>query len=441
MNQYSEAFTAFNKDAESGWLKSQRIAAFARFEHLGFPTPDVERWKYTDTKALARRNFTLKRDYDLKAARELLNSRDLQLDAYRLVLVNGVYAPELSDLDAMQDAVVIEPLSEALDKELELTCGMMGRLAGIDVDVFTAMNFAFAGEGAVIRLGNNQQLKKPLLLVYLSTASETPVMSHPRVLLAAGSNSEMQLVEYFVGAEDAGNFTNRVLEGVLERNAQLRHTLLQSGSDNEWWVGRVQIEQKRDSRYTCHHMNLGGKLVRDDLVADLNGEGAESSFSGLLFGRNRQHLDIHSLVNHNAPLTNSFENYKAILNDRARGVFNGKVIVKRDSQKINAQQSNANLLLSDQAEIDTKPELEIYADDVKCSHGATTGQLDETALFYLRARGINETLARGLLTLAFANEVIDQLPIPEIYRLVETTVAGQLPQQVELELDCSTTPA
>lgn len=434
MNQYSEAFTAFNKDAESGWLKSQRIAAFARFEHLGFPTPDVERWKYTDTKLLAKRHFQLAADYDLPAAKTLLENHGLQLDAHRLVLVNGVYSAELSDLRGIQDAVVIEPLSQALDKELELTSGMMGRLAGIDVDVFTAMNFAFAGEGAVIRIGNNQQLKKPLLLTYLSTQVEPATMAHPRVLIAAGSNSELQLVEHFVGAEGAANFTNRVLEGVLERNAQLRHTLLQTGSDQEWWVGRVQIEQKRDSRYTCHHMNLGGKLVRDDLVADLNGEGAESSFSGLLFGRNRQHLDIHSLVNHNAPLTNSFENYKAILNDRARGVFNGKVIVKRDSQKINAQQSNANLLLSDQAEIDTKPELEIYADDVKCSHGATTGQLNEDALFYLRARGVDEKQARGLLTLAFANEVIDQLELPEIYQLVETAVAGQLPHKVELDL-------
>lgn len=434
MKHYAQAFEAFNKDAENGWLKSQRIAAFARFEFLGFPTPSVEYWKYTDTKALARRDFKLATSYDQAAAASLLAEQGLKLDAYHLVFVDGLLSKELSNLESMQDAVVIEPLSEALATELELTSGMMGRLAGIDVDVFTALNFAFVSEGVVVRIGNNQKVNKPLLITYLSTATEEAVMSHPRILIAAGASSELQLIEHFIGAEEAQNFTNRVVEGVMERNAKIHHTLLQQPSDKEWWVGRIQIEQKRDSRYTSHQMNLGGKLVRDDLVCDLNGEGAECDFAGLLFGRNRQHMDIHTLVNHNAPLTNSYETYKTILNDRASGVFNSMVIVKKDSQKIHAVQNNANLLLSDQAQINAKPELEIYADDVKCAHGATTGQLDMDALFFLKARGIGEEEARGLLTLAFANEVIDKLELPEIYNLVETAVAGQLPHKIELDL-------
>ena len=434
MKHYAQAFDAFNKNAEDGWLKSQRIAAFARFEHLGFPTPSVEYWKYTDTKALAKREFKLATGYDQQAAAELLKAKGLKLDAHRLVFVDGLLSSELSNLEGLQDAVVIEPLSQALATELELTSGMMGRLAGIDVDVFTALNFAFVSEGVVVRVGNNQKVKKPLLVTYLSTATEEEIMSHPRILIAAGASSELQLIEHFIGAEEAKNFTNRVVEGVMERNAKIHHTLLQQPSDKEWWVGRIQIEQKRDSRYTSHQMNLGGKLVRDDLVCDLNGKGAECDFSGLLFGRKRQHMDIHTLVNHNVPLTNSYETYKTILNDRAQGVFNSMVIVKKDSQKIHAVQNNANLLLSDQAQINAKPELEIYADDVKCAHGATTGQLDMDALFYLMARGIGEEEARGLLTLAFANEVIDKLELPEIYNLVETTVAGQLPHKIELEL-------
>lgn len=434
MKHYAQAFEAFNKDAENGWLKSQRIAAFARFEFLGFPTPSVEYWKYTDTKALARRDFKLATSYDQAAAASLLAEQGLKLDAYHLVFVDGLLSKELSNLESMQDAVVIEPLSEALATELELTSGMMGRLAGIDVDVFTALNFAFVSEGVVVRIGNNQKVNKPLLITYLSTATEEAVMSHPRILIAAGASSELQLIEHFIGAEEAQNFTNRVVEGVMERNAKIHHTLLQQPSDKEWWVGRIQIEQKRNSRYTSHQMNLGGKLVRDDLVCDLNGEGAECDFAGLLFGRNRQHMDIHTLVNHNAPLTNSYETYKTILNDRASGVFNSMVIVKKDSQKIHAVQNNANLLLSDQAQINAKPELEIYADDVKCAHGATTGQLDMDALFFLKARGIGEEEARGLLTLAFANEVIDKLELPEIYNLVETAVAGQLPHKIELDL-------
>lgn len=437
MNAYVKTFTAFNGAAESSWLKSQRIAAFARFEYLGFPTPAVEEWKYTDTKSLAKQVFKLAESYDEAAAKALFASKGLKLDAYYLVFVDGVLSPALSNLEAMQDAVVIEPLSQALATELELTCGMMGRLAAIDVDVFTALNFAFVSEGAVIRIGNHQKLNKPLVITYLSTANaadETAVMSHPRILIAAGANSELQLIEHFIGADEAKNFTNRVVEGILERNAKIEHTLVQQASDKEWWVGRIQMEQKRDSRYTFHHMNLGGKLVRDDLVCDLNGKGAEAHFSGLLLGRNRQHLDIHTLVNHNAPLTHSYETYKTILNDRARGVFNSLVVVKKDSQKMSAVQNNANLLLSDQAEIDAKPELIIFADDVKCAHGATTGQLDMDALFYLMARGIDEQQARGLLTLAFANEVVDKLLIPAIYNLVETAVAGQLPHKIELDL-------
>jgi len=435
MKQYAEAFEAFNRDAENGWLKSQRIAAFARFEHLGFPSRNVEYWKYTDTKALTKREFKLATHYDQQVAADLMKAKGLKLDAYRLVFVDGLLSTELSELENLQEAVVIEPLSQALATELELTSGMMGRLAGIDTDVFTALNFAFVREGAVVRLGNNQKLNKPLLITYLSTANDMAVMSHPRIIIAAGANSELQLIEHFIGADDAQNFTNRVVEGVIERNASMHHTLLQQPSDKEWWIGRIQIEQKRDSRYTSHQMNLGGKLVRDDLVCDLNGSGAEADFSGLLFGRSRQHLDIHTLVNHNAPLTNSYETYKTILNDRSHGVFNSLVVVKKESQKINAVQSNANLLLSDQAEIDTKPELEIFADDVKCSHGATTGQLDKDALFFLMARGIGEEEARGLLTLAFANEVIDKLKLPEIYKLVETVVAGQLPHKIELDFN------
>jgi len=188
MKQYAEAFAAFNRDAENGWLKSQRIAAFARFEHLGFPTPSIEYWKYTDTKALAKREFLLATDYDQQKATELLNAQGLNLDAYRLVFVDGLLSPELSNLEGLQDAVVIEPLSQALATELELTSGMMGRLAGIDVDVFTALNFAFVSEGAVVRVGNNQKVNKPLLVTYLSTVTEQAVMSHPRILIAAGAS-------------------------------------------------------------------------------------------------------------------------------------------------------------------------------------------------------------------------------------------------------------
>lgn len=435
MKHYAQVFTDFNQGATDGWLKSQRIAAFARFEYLGFPSRKVEQWKYTSLNVLAKQQFQLATSYDLTAARQLLHQQGLQLDAYQLVFVDGLFCPELSNLKDLPSGVVIEPLSQALENELELTSGMLGRLAGIDIDAFTALNFAFVHEGAVIRLGREQHLTKPVLLTYLSVATEQQVMSHPRVAVAAGRGSSLQLIEHFISSAPAHNLTNRVAEIILEANTNLEHTLLQQAGEQDYWIGRVHTEQKRDSTYTYQHLNLGGKLVRDDLVNDLNGTGAASNGVGLLFGRNKQHLDAHTLSNHNAAHTNSEVTYKSILNDSARGVFNTRVVVKKDSQKIRAEQHNANLLLSDKAEIDTKPELEIYADDVQCAHGATTGQLDADALFYLQARGIEAEHARGLLILAFANEVVNSLHLPAIQSLVERQIAGYLPYKIQLDTD------
>ncbi|MFK7159462.1 Fe-S cluster assembly protein SufD [Marinospirillum sp. MEB164] len=428
---WAAQFAALNQAAPAGWLKSQRIAAFARFEHLGFPSALNEQWKYTDTRKIATTAYQLADQIDLAAAQALLDAQHWDLEAYRIVLVNGLFCAELSDLQDQPAGLVVEPLSHAFERELELTSGMMGRLAGIDIDSMTALNFAFAQEGAVIRV--SQPVSKPIHLISLFTEQAAAQMSHTRVLVAVGPSSQVELIEHFISAPAAVHFSTRVAEVVLERNAQLKHVLVEQLGPQASLIGRVQAEQKRDSRYLCQHINLGGQLVRDDLVSDLIGEGAECHLAGLLFGRQRQHLDVHSLMNHNAPQTHSSENYKAILNDRAQGVFNGKVVVKRDSQKITAEQSNANLLLSDRAQINTKPELEIYADDVKCSHGATTGQLDLDALFYLRARGVDEEQARGLLTLAFANEVIDQIEHASLRHQVEELVAGHLPQRVEIE--------
>lgn len=434
MMHYAQAFTAFNQNTPDGWLKSQRIASFARFEYLGFPTKKVENWKYTSTQTLAEQTFNLATSFDLNVAQQCLAQKGFKLDAHRLVLVDGIFCPELSDLSAIPDGIIIQPLSASLEQELELTCGMMGRLAGIDVDVFTALNFAFVNEGAVVRLGRSQVLDKPLLISYISTSAQ-PVMSHPRVLVAAGTNSQAQIIEEFISASKAQNFTNRVFEVVMEKNSHITHTLVQQEADSDFWVGRIHTDQKSNSNYVFKHYNFGAQLSRDDVVSDLNGAGADSSLYGLLFGRNKQLLDAHTLTNHNAELTTSHVTYKTILNDSAHGVFNTRVVVKKDSQKISADQFNANLLLSDKSEIDTKPELEIYADDVQCAHGATTGQLDEQALFYLKSRGLDAEQAKGLLILAFANEVISQISQPEIAKLVEQEVAGHLPYDLEVEAD------
>ncbi|WP_018917497.1 Fe-S cluster assembly protein SufD [Vreelandella zhanjiangensis] len=418
------------RGAEPTWIAARRQAGAARFEALGFPTRRDEEWKYTDVRAIAQGNFALADDANFSPAQAATVT--LPIVGYRLTFVDGVFAPALSDLDALPQSVHVLPLSKALSENHEAVGGPLGRLTGVDFSSFAALNTAFMEEGAVVRIAPGTVVDKPIVLQFLSKASSTPVMSHPRILVEAGARSEATLIEHYCGDQDAANFTNVVGEFMLDRGAIFNHYKLQEAPLNDMHIASMHVEQSRDSRYTSYNLNLGGALVRNDLISDLNGEGAETHFYGLFFGQGRQHVDNHTKVNHNAPLTFSNENYKGILDDRAHGVFNGKVYVKRDSQKIEGFQSNQNLLLSDRAQIDAKPELEIYADDVKCSHGTTTGQLDEEAIYALRTRGIDEATARGLLTLAFAGEVLDKVALDEIAERVELAVAGKLPERFNL---------
>lgn len=435
MQVYNQTFNSLLENEADGWLKSQRVAAFARFEHLGFPSRKVENWKYTNTRYLADQEFNLATRYNLSAAKELLANQGLQLDAYRLVLVNGVFCPELSNLENLPDTCVIEPLSHGLETNLEATCGLIGRFAGLDTDIFTAFNLAYVKEGAVIRLGKEVRLNKPLLISYLSTHENQLYMSHPRVVIAAGSNSQFELIEEFISQADAANLTNRVLEGVLERNVQLNHSLIQQVGCQDTWVGRIEIEVKKQATYNCYHLNLGGKLVRDDLSNNLTGEGANSNLRGLLIGKGKQHLDAHTLATHNAQATNSYANYRSLLDDSARGVFNTRVVVTKEGAKTFAEQRNANLLLNEAAHIDTKPELEIYNDDVACAHGATTGQLDADAIFYLQSRGLTHAEAVAQLTLAFAESLLTSFARPEIVSFAHQRLLGQLPVAEDLALE------
>ncbi|MDX1465910.1 MAG: Fe-S cluster assembly protein SufD [Halomonas sp.] len=415
---------------EPTWIAARRQAGAARFEAMGFPHRRVEAWKYTDVRAIARGDFALAGDAEFSPASAA--ALTLPIEAHRLTFVDGVFAPALSRLDELPGGVQLLPLSAALEENHEAVGGPLGRLTGVEFSAFAALNTAFMEEGAVLRLAPGTVVEKPIVLQFLSRAGEQAVMSHPRILVQMAGRSEATVIEHHVGEEGAANFTNLVEEIILERGAILTHYKLQEAALADLHVASLHVEQARDSRYTSFNLNLGGGLVRNDLVAELNGQGAEANLNGLFYGQGRQHVDNHTLVNHNAPRTYSNENYKGILDDRAHGVFNGKVMVKRDSQQIEGYQSNANLLLSDRAEIDTKPELEIYADDVKCSHGSTTGQLDEEAVFALRTRGIDEQTARGLLTLAFAGEVMEQVDLDAVAERVELAVAGKLPERFHL---------
>ncbi|MCE3026282.1 Fe-S cluster assembly protein SufD [Salinicola sp. DM10] len=418
------------RENDPSWVAARRQAGAARFAAVGFPTRRDEAWKYTDVRSIADGDFALAADAEFSPER--LAACALELDAHRLVLVDGRFNAELSSLDALPAGVSVTPLSQALESNHEQVGGSLGRLAGVDFSAFTALNTAFADEGAVVRLAPGTVVDKPIYVVLVSRANAQAVMSHPRVLIEAGARSEATVIEHYTGEEGAANFTNVVTEVLLERGAIVNHYKLQEAASGDLHVASIHADQGRDSRFNSFNLNLGGSLVRTDLVTDLNAEGAEAAYYGLFFLQGRQHVDNHTLVNHNAPRTFSNESYKGILDDRSHGVFNGKVYVKKDAQQIEAYQNNANLLLSDRAEIDTKPELVIYADDVKCSHGATTGQLDEDAVYALRTRGIDAAMARGLLTLAFAGEVMEQVKLSEIAERVERAVAGRLPERFNL---------
>lgn len=415
---------------EPEWLSERRRAGASRFETVGFPTRREEEWKYTDMSRLSGLEFGQAEEGELDQAR--FDALKLDIDACRLVFVDGVFNAELSDAPSIE-GVTVTPLSRALEGDQHAISERMGQLTGIEFSAFTALNAALTREGAVIDIGKGQAVKTPIYLLFISRNNASPVMSHPRILVRCGGESEATLIEHYAGEQGAANLTNAVTEIEMSPASRLSHYKLQEASQSEYHVASLQVDQKRDTNFTSHNLNLGGAVVRNDLITDLNDENATVDLLGLFFGQDRQHIDNHTKVNHNAPRTYSNENYKGILDGRARGVFNGRVYIKRDAQQVLGYQNNANLLLSDRAEIDTKPELEIYADDVQCSHGTTTGQLDENAIFALRARGIDEQMARGLLTLAFANEVMERIRHGELTDRVERAVAGKLPDRFNLE--------
>lgn len=409
-----------------GWLTDLRQGAVEQFATLGLPHARLESWKYTDVKALAKRDFSLPKKVD---ATELVAEKSLGVKGLRLVFIDGLFSPEQSDLGELPKGVNVLPLADNANAAKTV----LGQVAAANFSGFTALNLASWQDGVLIDLANNAVLEQPVYLQFVSTAQDNAVLIQPRILIKAGVHAQATVIEHYSGAEEAASFSNVVTEVDLADGAQITHYKLQQESAKQYHVASLHVQQQRDSLFTSHNICLGGKLARQDIQVELNAEGAEVYLDGLYLGNNRQHLDNHTLVNHNAPHTNSNEDYKGILNDRSRGVFNGRAVVHKNAQKIEAHQSNANLLLSDKAEIDTKPELEIYADDVKCSHGSTTGQLDESALFALRSRGIDEAMARGLLTLAFANEVIDRIEIPEVHDQIEEAVAGRLPEKFNLK--------
>jgi Fe-S cluster assembly protein SufD len=404
-------FTEFKKSAPGQklpWLRQLRGDAFARFCETGFPTTRDEDWRFTNVAAIARTQFRTAGVAKI-AAGDTAAWR-VEAMAATLVFVNGRFAPELSELDDLPKGVTVTSLREQIECHSEEVEAHLGRYADTQRDPFVALNTAFIGDGAYVRVARGVVVEAPIYLLYLSTREGAPTMTHPRNLIVAEDQSQVAVMEDYasVGGESVV-FSNAVTELIAGESTVAQHYLIEREHLKAFNVSTLRIQQGRSANVASHSVLLGGGLVRNNVHPVLAGEGGECLINGLFLGTGRQHLDNYMHVEHAAPHCGSRQFYNGILDEQAHGVFHGRIVVHKDAQKTDAKQTNRNLLLSDDAQIDTKPQLEIYADDVKCTHGATIGQIEENALFYLRSRGISEVEARKLLLMAFAEECVDRM--------------------------------
>jgi Fe-S cluster assembly protein SufD len=397
--------------AAAAQLRSRGREAFAA---QGLPGTQLEEWRYTNVAELASHAWQLPAERAPGISRDAVEALASPVYACGLlVFADGRFVPGLSTLRAPE--VELTPLATARrERAAQGLLARVGSLVDPKAHPFAALATALLDDGVLIRLPAGARLEQPLHLVFLSLGTDSPRAAHPRVFVEAGRGSRAVVVQDHVSLGAAPAFTNAVTELHVGPGAQLEYVLLQREGDAAFHVSSCAALLERDARLATHAVTLGGRLVRNDLCVTLAGEGAEAVLNGLFLGSGERLVDNHSLVDHAVPRGTSRQLYKGVLADRSRGVFRGRVLVRPGAQHTDARQSNPNLLLSEGAEIDSKPQLEIFADDVKCSHGSAIGQSDENALFYLRARGLDETAARALLVRGFAAEVLGALPEPAL---------------------------
>jgi Fe-S cluster assembly protein SufD len=421
LESWLENFTEAEKSAPGHavpWVRKLREDAFARFCEKGFPTPKDEDWRFTNVAGIARTAFRMAGE--AKVAIVDAAAGIAEGAAAQIIFVNGRCVTKLSASGGGPKGVTVASLRDQIERHPETLESHLGRYADTERDAFVALNAAFLGDGAYIHVPRGVVVEGPIVLLYLSTAEDAPTMTHPRNLIVAESESQVAVVEDYVsvGGESVV-FSNAVTELIAGENTIAQHFLIEREHRQAYNVSTLRIQQGRSANVTSHSLLLGGGLVRNNVHPVLAGEGGECLINGLFLGTGRQHLDNYMHVEHAAPHCSSRQFYNGILDGQAHGVFHGRIVVHKDAQKTDAKQTNRNLLLSDDAQIDTKPQLEIYADDVKCTHGATIGQIEEDALFYLRSRGLSEAEARRLLLLAFAEECIARMPAGAAQKHVE----------------------
>lgn len=411
------------------WLHGMRKDAIERFAELGFPTTRLEEWKFTNVAPLAKIPFQAAESGSNELTADRLAHLPLADTAFceqcsRLVFVNGHYSRELSSPD-LRKGVIAGSLAEAIKSENPSVKAHLGRYASYDSQAFVALNSAFLEDGAFVEIPRGVRRERPIYLLFVSKSDE-PIASHPRTLVIAGDDSQATIIEDYIGLGDGVYFTNAVTEVVAGENTAIEHYKLQDENKQAFHISTVQAYQGRASSFTHHSISLGGALVRNDVNVVLDGEGAKCTLNGLYVTGDKQHVDNHTVIDHSKPHGTSRELYKGILMDKSSAVFNGSVIVRKDAQKTDARQSNKNLVLSEDATINSKPQLEINADDVKCTHGTSIGHPDENSIYYLRSRGIGADEAQAVLTYGFADDVLNKMKLAAIRVRLECAVLSRL---------------
>jgi Fe-S cluster assembly protein SufD len=422
-----EHVSAERRGTDAAWLSDARQQAVQRFRELGLPTTRDEDWRFTSVAPIAESRFVLPAN-----GASSLQAADLapfQWDGDRsatLVFVNGAYVAAASNVGGLPAGVRVENLSQAMGGSGEGLEAHLTRLGEKDRRAFTALNTAFLADGAFVFVPAGTAVPKPIHLLFLSIGEGQPTMTHPRVLIVAGATSEVTIVESYGAARAERYLTNAVTEMVAGENATITHYKIQREHPDSFHMAAMYLHAARNSTLASHSISLGGALVRNDIVAVLDGEGAHCTLNGLYLSDGARIVDNHTTIDHAKPHCDSREVYKGILAGRARAVFNGKIVVRPDAQKTDAKQTNKALLLSEDAQINTKPQLEIFANDVKCTHGAAVGQMDEDAIFYLRARGLGAAQARDMLVHAFAGDVLNQMPLAPLRARVDQELSERL---------------
>lgn len=418
---------------EDAYLHDIRTEAIKNFETLGFPTKKEEAWKYTSLKSLVKNDFSV-----FPKQENAIEYNDVKkyfihdIDSYKVVFIDGKYSSHLSQ--TTHDGMDICLMSSALTKPKYriLIENYFNKIA--KQDSLTSLNTAFSSEGAYIHIPKNKMVAKPIQIIHFSTGSESAIMLQPRNLIVVDENSHVQIIERHQSLTNNPVLTNSVSELFINKRAIVDYYKIQNDHLEASLVDNTFIKQRQESICSVHTFSFGSKLTRNNLTFSQQGEHVNSILKGITIIGDKQHVDHNTLVHHIEPNCESHQDYKGVFGENSTGVFNGKIIVDKIAQKTNAFQSNKNILISDKATINTKPQLEIFADDVKCSHGCTIGQLDESAMFYLRSRGIPEKEAKALLMYAFSNNVLSSVKIPEIKQRITKIIANKLGVNIGFDL-------